>query len=150
MLSGYNQIIQKDVQQFQDNEKQEQGDLEVFLQAIPSFLLKHDIFFYTFTSCLILSILLTGDGGGLVIKLCLTLRPHGLSQPGSLVCGISQARIMAWVAISFSRGSSQPKDQTHIFYITGNLRHCRWTFFTTKPPGKPHVTYQLFDFDYVL
>ena len=34
------------------------------------------------------------------------------SLPGSSVHGIFQARILEWVAISFSRGSSQPKDQT--------------------------------------
>jgi len=36
------------------------------------------------------------------------------SPPGSSVSGIFQARILEWVAISFSRGSSQPRDQTHI------------------------------------
>jgi len=34
------------------------------------------------------------------------------SLPGSSVHGILQARILEWVAISFSRGSSQPRDQT--------------------------------------
>ena len=87
------------------------------------------LFSIPLTSCLILSMLLTGDGGGLVIKLHLTLRPHGLSQPGSLVCGISQARILEWVAFSFSRGSSQPKEWTHVFYITGSLLHCRWILY---------------------
>ena len=51
----------------------------------------------------------------LVAKSCPTLlRPHGLYPPGSSIHGISQARILRWVAISFSRGSSQPRDQTHI------------------------------------
>ena len=36
------------------------------------------------------------------------------SPPGSSVHGVSQARILKWVAISFSRGSSQPRDQTHV------------------------------------
>ena len=35
------------------------------------------------------------------------------SLPGSSAGGISQARILEWVAISSSRGSSQPRDQTH-------------------------------------
>ena len=39
------------------------------------------------------------------------LRPHGLQLPGSSAHGILQARILEWVAISFSRGSSQPRDQ---------------------------------------
>ena len=37
------------------------------------------------------------------------------SLPGSSVHGISQARILQWAAISFSRGSSQPKDWNHVF-----------------------------------
>ena len=36
--------------------------------------------------------------------------PTGCSPPGSSVHGILQARILEWVAISFSRGSSQPRD----------------------------------------
>ena len=50
--------------------------------------------------------------------------------PGSSVHGISQARILEWVAILFSRGSSQPRDQTHISCMAGR-------FFATEPPGKP-------------
>ena len=42
------------------------------------------------------------------LQLCLTLRPCG--PPGSLVHGILQARILEWVTISFSRGSSHPRD----------------------------------------
>ena len=42
---------------------------------------------------------------------CLTLRPPGLySPPGPSVHGISQQEILEWVAISFFRGSSQPRD----------------------------------------
>ena len=40
------------------------------------------------------------------------------SPPGSSVHGISQASILEWIAISFSRGSSQPRDQTHISCIS--------------------------------
>ena len=43
----------------------------------------------------------------LVTKLCLTLcGPMDCSPPGSSVHGISQARILEWVAFSYSRGSS--------------------------------------------
>ena len=43
----------------------------------------------------------------LLTQLCPTLDdPMDCSLPGSLVHGISQARILEWVAISFSRGSS--------------------------------------------
>ena len=38
--------------------------------------------------------------------------PMHCSLPGSSVQGILQARILEWVAISFSRGSSRPRDQT--------------------------------------
>ena len=40
------------------------------------------------------------------------------SPPGSSVPGISQTRILEWVAISFSRGSSQPRDQTQVSFFT--------------------------------
>ena len=40
------------------------------------------------------------------------------SLPGSSVHGILQARILEWVAISYSRGSSWPKDGTHISCIS--------------------------------
>ena len=46
-------------------------------------------------------------------KSCLTLcDPMDCSPPGSSVQGILQERILEWVAISFSRGSSWPRDQT--------------------------------------
>ena len=41
-------------------------------------------------------------------------KPMDHSPPGSSFPGISQARILEWVAISFFRGSSQPKDQTPV------------------------------------
>ena len=39
------------------------------------------------------------------------------SLPGSSVQGILQTSILEWVAIFFSRESSQPRDQTQVFYI---------------------------------
>ena len=42
-----------------------------------------------------------------------SFRPHGLcSLPGSPVHGILQARILEWIALPSSRGSSQPRDPT--------------------------------------
>ena len=47
----------------------------------------------------------SGSGGGSVVKLCLTLwDPADCGQPGSSVHGISQARILEWVAISSFSG----------------------------------------------
>ena len=43
--------------------------------------------------------------------------------PGSSVQGILQARILEWVAISFSRGSSQPSGLTHISCIGKQILH---------------------------
>ena len=58
----------------------------------------------------------------LITVLCLTLcDPMDCSPPGSSVHGMSQARILEWVAISSSRGSSQPMDQTRISYFGGQL-----------------------------
>ena len=44
--------------------------------------------------------------------------PMDYSSPGSSVHGILQASILEQVSIPFSRASSQPRDQTHIFYIS--------------------------------
>ena len=47
------------------------------------------------------------------LQSCLTLCDSlDGSPPGCSVCGILQARILEWVAIPFSRGSSQPKNRT--------------------------------------
>ena len=55
-----------------------------------------------------------------VVQFCLTLcDPMDCSPPGSSAYGILQARILKWVAISFSRGSSGPRDQTQVSHIAG-------------------------------
>ena len=60
---------------------------------------------------------------------CPTLcNPMDWSPPGSSIHGILQARILEWVVISSSRGSSQPRGRTHISCISCNgrqvLYHC--------------------------
>ena len=61
-------------------------------------------------------------GGGLVTKSCPTpCNSMDCSLPGSFVHGIFQARILEWVAIFFSNGSSQPKDQTQVSSIAGRF-----------------------------
>ena len=61
---------------------------------------------------------------------CLTLCDlMDCSTPGSSVHGILQARILEWVAISFSKGSSQSGDQTQVSHIAGRffiLFHFFW------------------------
>ena len=47
------------------------------------------------------------------------------SPPGSSIHGISQARVLGWVAISFSRGSSRPRDPTWVSCITGRCFYCQ-------------------------
>ena len=47
------------------------------------------------------------------------------------VHGILQARILEWVAVSFSRGSCQPRDQTQVSHIAGGF-YTRWARY-----GKP-------------
>ena len=68
----------------------------------------------------------------LVAYFCLTLcDPMDCGLPGSSVHRILQARILEWVAISFSRG---------FFPTQGSnpgLLHCRWISLPSKPPGKP-------------
>ena len=54
--------------------------------------------------------------------------PVDCSPPGSSVHGILQARILEWVAISFSRGSSRPRDRTQVSHIAG--RH--FNFSSTR------------------
>ena len=62
-----------------------------------------------------------------VTQSCPTLcHPMDYSPPGSSVHGILQARILEWVAISSSRGSSQPRDQMHVS-CTGRRILYHWT-----------------------
>ena len=58
--------------------------------------------------------------------------PMDYSLPGSSVHGISQARILEWVAISFSMGYSWSRDWTRVSWLAGG-------FFTTEPPRKPTI-----------
>ena len=51
------------------------------------------------------------------VWLCDT-QPMDCSPPHSSVHGILQARILEWVAMPFSRGSSWPRDRTHVSYVS--------------------------------
>ena len=53
----------------------------------------------------------SAGGGGLVAKSCLTLvTPWTVALQAPLSMGILQARILEWIAMPSSRGSSQPRD----------------------------------------
>ena len=68
-----------------------------------------------------------------VVQSCLTLcDPVDCSLLGSSVHGIFQARVLEWVAISFCRGSSQPRDWTHL----SNVSCITGRFFTTGATHK--------------
>ena len=57
--------------------------------------------------------------------------PVDCRPPSSCVCGISQARILEWVAVSFSRGSSWRKDWTHTSCIAGRVfTNCMLSHFS--------------------
>ena len=58
----------------------------------------------------------------LSLQSCLTqCDPIDGSPPGSSVPGILQGRILEWVAIPFSKGSSRPRDQTQVSCVAGRL-----------------------------
>ena len=59
--------------------------------------------------------------------------PMDCILPGSSVHGIFQARVLEWVAVSFSRGSSQHRDQTQVSCNTGG-------FFTIWATREAHIT----------
>ena len=54
--------------------------------------------------------------------------PIDCSLPGSSVHGIFQAIVLEWIAISFSRGSSQPRAQTQVSHIVDR----RFTIWATR------------------
>ena len=61
-------------------------------------------------------------------QLCLTFcEPMNCSPPGSSLHRIHQARILEWVAICYSRGSSQPRDWTlHLLHWQADSPLCYW------------------------
>ena len=69
----------------------------------------------------------------LVPLLCLTLcDPMDYSRPGTSVHGNFQAKVLEWVAISFSRGTSQPRDWTQVPWLAGR-------FFITWATKEVHL-----------
>ena len=68
-----------------------------------------------------------------VTQLCLTLcDPMDYSLPGSSIRGIFQARILEWVAISFSKRSFQPRDQTQVSHTAHSSHFIVWAIRETQ------------------
>ena len=72
----------------------------------------------------------------------------GYSPPGSSGHGILWARILRWVAISFPRGSSRPRDQTQVCCIAGqfftnwaSVEYTSCSFFFVSPSSISHFVY---------
>ena len=85
----------------------------------------------------------------LLAQSCPTLcDPMNCSPPGSSVHGILQARIMEWVAIAFSRGSSWPRGQTRVSHIAGKfvtIWATRETWLTRGTNSEESEAYELLD-----
>ena len=87
-----------------------------------------------------------------VAQLCPTLcDPGDCSPPGSSVHGIFQARMLEWVAISFSRGSSQPRDWIQVSRIAGRCFNLWATredlpLYQALNDLKPDLSYQPSEF----
>ena len=88
----------------------------------------------------------------LVSLSCLILHdPMDYSPPGSFIHGILHARILEWVAIPFSRGSSQSRDRSQVSCIAGQI----FTTWATRDLSKTmclHIILNLrgyFEFDFL-
>ena len=76
------------------------------------------------------------NGESEVAQSCPTLcDPVDYSPPGSSVHGILQARVLEWVAISFSRASSWPRDRTQVSRIAGR----RFNLWATREAPSIHL-----------
>ena len=75
-----------------------------------------------------------GKGNGYPFQYSCLENPMDCSLPGSTVHGVLQARILEWVAIPFSRGSSQPGIEPRFPALQADS-------LPSKPPGKPRNPY---------
>ena len=79
----------------------------------------------------------------LVAQLCLTLSDlMNYRLSGSSVHGISQERILEWVSIPFSRGSSWPRDRTQVSWIGRWILYC-WA--TRKPYNLTYLSLNILE-----
>ena len=72
--------------------------------------------------------------------------PVGCNLPGSSVHGILQARILERVAISSSRGSSSPRDQSRVFCVSSIGRQILYHGATGEDLYHTHRIFQTFSF----
>ena len=89
------------------------------------------------TQCVCVCLLGAGRGAGFSHSVVSdSLQPMYYSLPHSSAHGTFQARILEWVAISYSRVSCRPRDWTHVSCLASG-------FFTTTPPQKPSTQWVL-------
>ena len=97
-----------------------QGEIFPFKATIPFLFTFLDIYHSPLCCCL-------------VTKSCLSFcKPMDYSSPVSSFQGISQARILEWVAISFSKASSRPRDRTQVSCIGRRI------FLSLSHKGSPY------------
>ena len=76
----------------------------------------------------------------LIVQSCPTLcNPMDYSLPGSSVHGILQAKILQWLAIPFSRGSSRCRDGTQVSCVAGRF-FIIWVTREAQPLKQPGIT----------
>ena len=79
-----------------------------------------------------------------VSQSCQTLcNPVDCSPPGFSIHGILQARMLEWVASSFSRGSSRPRDRTQVSRIAGR---CFYLWASREYPNLPDTILLLYNY----
>ena len=88
---------------------------------------------WSYPGSLLVSVTLASDLCMYVSSVLTLCDPMDCSLPGSSVHGIFQARILEWVAIFSSRGSSQPKDQTRPSCSSCTGRQILYQWATGKP-----------------
>ena len=99
----------------------------------------------------------SAGGGGLVAKSCPTLAtPRTVACQAPLSMGFFQARILEWIAISFFRWSSRPRNWTRVSCIAGRF-FTNWAIWSIPNPKWPRpdspsshhrLTFSLYDFSF--
>ena len=74
------------------------------------------------------------------LQLCPTLcHPMDCSPPGFSVHGILQAQILEWVAMSASKGPSQPRDWSHVSHVSCTDRHVHYLYHHLGSPTSVQI-----------